>query len=99
MEEFYYAQIENGVCIGVSSLAGEVIQDNMIRIESFDLGLIERSFSNGVFGDIVPPPPLTYDEQKQKYVKLISDAQILGDTEEVARLQAEWLTVKASYNV
>jgi len=52
--EYIYAQLnqENIVC-GISSLSGEVVKDNMIRIDTFDNNLIGKLFSNGKFIEIV----------------------------------------------
>ncbi len=43
----FYAQLnENSICIGISQLSGEVIQDNMIEIQSFDNNKIWRKYEN-----------------------------------------------------
>ncbi|MEG0578937.1 MAG: hypothetical protein RR490_03370 [Niameybacter sp.] len=43
--EFIYAQLDNeGFCIGVSSLSGEVIEDNLISILEFDISYINRKY-------------------------------------------------------
>ncbi|MDU6361766.1 MAG: hypothetical protein E6590_17690 [Clostridiales bacterium] len=40
-----YAQInEQGYCIGIASLSSEVLQDDMIPIESYDLSYINRKY-------------------------------------------------------
>lgn len=42
---FNYAQInEKDYCIGVSSLSGEVLQDDMICIENYDVSYIGRKY-------------------------------------------------------
>ncbi|MDY3369308.1 hypothetical protein [Zhenhengia yiwuensis] len=42
---FNYAQInEQGYCVGIASLSGEVLQDDMIPIESYDLSYINRKY-------------------------------------------------------
>ena len=42
---FNYAQInEKDYCIGVSSLSGEVLQDDMIYIENYDVSYIGRKY-------------------------------------------------------
>ena len=43
-----YAQLnDNRVCIAVSDLSGEVIADNMIRIDNFDTTLLGKKYNNG----------------------------------------------------
>lgn len=43
----FYAQLnENKICVGISQLSGEVIQDNMIEIQSFDNDKIWRKYEN-----------------------------------------------------
>ena len=40
-----YAQInEQGYCIGIASLSSEVLQDDMIPIESYDISYINRKY-------------------------------------------------------
>jgi hypothetical protein len=39
----------------------------------------------------------TLDDVKKKYLVLIQEAQLLGDTEEVARLQGEYVAEKAKF--
>lgn len=42
---FNYAQIdENGYCFGVSKLSGEVIAEDMIRLENTSLDYINKKF-------------------------------------------------------
>lgn len=46
----FYAQLnENNICIGISQLSGEVIQDDMIEIQSFDNDKIWRKYENKVW--------------------------------------------------
>lgn len=46
----FYAQLnENKVCIGISQLSGEVIQDNMIEIPSADAGCLWKKYENGAW--------------------------------------------------
>ena len=42
-----YAQLnENNICIGISQLSGDVIQSNMIEIQSFDNDKLWRKYEN-----------------------------------------------------
>lgn len=46
----YYAQInENGICVGVSSLSGEVQAENMIKIDSYSEDYLYRKYENGAW--------------------------------------------------
>lgn len=41
----FYAQLnENSICIGLSQLSGEVKQENMVEIETFDNDILWRKF-------------------------------------------------------
>ncbi len=52
METFYYAQLnENKVCIGISSLKGEVQADNMVRIPEYSDGYIWKKYENGKWSE------------------------------------------------
>lgn len=42
---------------------------------------------------------LEKEEQRQKYIRLIQEAQLLGETEEVERLQQEWKDIKQQFNI
>ena len=45
MNKFIYAQLDNeNYCCGISQLSGEVIQDNMIRINDYDLSYLDRKY-------------------------------------------------------
>lgn len=47
---FYYAQLDkNNICVGVSYLSGEIIADNMIRIEEMNADLLGKKYNNGKF--------------------------------------------------
>lgn len=73
---------------GLTSVPGE------IESETGELGQIKQL--DGTF--ITPPPdPPTYEEERAKYIRLIQEAQLLGEIEEVTRLQTEWQQVKATF--
>lgn len=49
---FHYAQLnENNICIGVSSLSGEVNQLDMIRLTSADIDYLNRKYENGEWSE------------------------------------------------
>ncbi len=51
----YYAQLdENNICVGVSDLSGEIIADNMIRIEEMNTDLIGKKYNNGNWEAVEP---------------------------------------------
>jgi hypothetical protein len=95
----YYAHLnENGICIGISQLSGEVEAVNMVLIDSFDDDKIWRKHENGVWSTekYVPepeptPPQPTLEEQ---VAQLREDNLILMDAlattfEEVLMLREE----------
>jgi hypothetical protein len=52
MEIFYYAQIDgNSICYAVTQTAGEIIQNDMIRINSYDINLLGKKWENGTWVD------------------------------------------------
>lgn len=51
----YYAQLdENNICVGVSDLSGEIIADNMIRIEEMNTDLTGKKYNNGNWEAVEP---------------------------------------------
>ena len=43
-----YAQLnDKKICVGVSDLSGEVVADNMIKIDDFDTTLLGKKYNNG----------------------------------------------------
>lgn len=40
----------------------------------------------------------TYEEEREKYIKKIKEADLLGEIEEVERLQKEWKEKKVKFN-
>lgn len=53
-----YAQLSNGLCVGISRLSGEVEHEDMIGIESYDEGLIGKVY-NRATGQFSAPAPTT----------------------------------------
>lgn len=50
---YIYAQIdENNTCLGVSNLAGEKSEPNLIRIENLDSDLIGKKFENNQWVEV-----------------------------------------------
>lgn len=48
----FYAQLnENNICIGISQLSGEVIQSNMIEIQSADNSYLWRKYENSTWSN------------------------------------------------
>lgn len=46
----YYAQLnENKICVGISQLSGEVIQDDMIEIPTADRSFLWKKHENGAW--------------------------------------------------
>ena len=50
--DYFYAQLDqDGVCMGISQLAGEVEAAHMIAIEDFDIGLLGRVYEDGQWSE------------------------------------------------
>ncbi len=83
----YYAQInDEGIVKGVSDLAGEIINPNMIEIPVFDPSIMGKKWDGAHFIDsgIALPVP-TIDPLMEKIDKLIT---------EVAEIKADVKTIK-----
>lgn len=56
---FIYAELnENNICKAVSELAGEVIKDTMIPLETYDTSLLGKRYEDGEWVEVpVEPTP------------------------------------------
>lgn len=77
---FYYAQIDaNNVCMGVSQHPEEIIKEDMIQIESYDLSLLRKVWQDGEWIENPnpepepepTPDPTSTDELKELMLDLI----------------------------
>lgn len=82
---FHYAQLnENGICIAVSTLAGEVTADNLIRLDTYDTDKLWRKYENGQWSagkyePISTAPIDEFEETKQRVADLeMAMAAVLG---------------------
>lgn len=74
---FFYAELnENNICKAVSELAGEVIKDTMIRIDSFDMSLLGKKYDNGEWEALVEPTPEPHQPSNAEVAQMISDLQV-----------------------
>jgi hypothetical protein len=75
----FYAQLnENNVCIGISQLSGEVIQDNMIEIPSLDNDKLWRKYENKAWSAEKFEPQSTAPISEFEQLKV--EQQVLSDT-------------------
>jgi predicted glycosyl hydrolase (DUF1957 family) len=52
-----YAQIDaNSTCFAVTQASGPISKPDMISITSYDISLLGKTWSNGVWLDPEPPP-------------------------------------------
>lgn len=74
-----YAQLnENKICIGISQLSGEVIQENLIELPSADTGYLWKKYENstwsaGTFEPESTAPISEFEELKVKNTALQTD--------------------------
>ena len=55
---YYYAQIdEDNICIGVSQAPEEIIRDDMVQIDSYDLSLLRKIYQDGEWIENPNPEP------------------------------------------
>ena len=75
----FYAQLnENNICIGISQLSGEVIQPNMIDIQSFDNDKLWRKYENKAWSSEKFEPQST--APISEFEQLKAEQQELSDT-------------------
>ena len=69
-KEFFYAQInKENICVGISSLSGEVIDESLIEIENYDLSILGKKYNNGVWEE-VPKEPIVPEEPQPTNAEL-----------------------------
>ena len=91
----YYAQLnENSICIGVSNLSGIVDVPSLIPLPEFDISLMGKKYSNGVWEEAesepVSEPEPTEDELIQAEI-LLNQAEIIAKQKEHDEVLAELL--------
>jgi hypothetical protein len=79
----YYAQLNgNNICIGVSQLSKELIQDNMIKIEKFDNSIVGKKYAGGEWVDVVVEHTVPEPTEQE-----IINAQLLLTQQEIIAKQ------------
>ncbi|NMM52162.1 XkdW family protein [Paenibacillus aquistagni] len=53
----YYAQLVDGIVVGISSLSGIVESDDMIKLDDYRPDLVGYRYENGEFIYVEPPIP------------------------------------------
>ena len=95
MSIHYYAQLnDEGVCVVVSELSGEVLKENLVPLESYNIDLLGKKYRNGLFEVVPKTKEQLLTELKREYLSQIKDADLLGDTAEVQYLQEEYQVKK-----
>ena len=57
-QRYFYAQLDSeNICCGLSDLSGEVAQDNMILLETYDVTVLGKKYENGVWVEVEQPIP------------------------------------------
>ena len=53
MESYFYAQITaDNICFSVSSLSGEINQQNMIRLENYETECMGKRYDSGIWYEV-----------------------------------------------
>lgn len=89
---YYYAQIDDdGICCGVSQLSGIVEHDNMIQLESYDMGLMGKLWTGTEWVEN-PNPPEPVEPTTEPTNQDIMDAltAMQGDQVPAATLDAAY---------
>ena len=98
-QPFYYAQIDDdGICCGVSQLSGIVEHDNMIQLESYDMGLMGKLWTGTEWVEN-PNPPEPVEPTTEPTNQDIMDAltAMQGDQVPAATLDAAYREGVNSY--
>lgn len=83
-QPFYYAQIDDGICCGVSQLSGEVDYDNMIQLESYDMSVMGKMWtgSEWVENPNPPEPPEPSTEPTNEDLQALELASMQGQADQ-----------------
>jgi len=52
---FFYAEISDGKCVGIKQVLREMLEDNLVPIDSYDIDLLGRKYEEGAWGEKVVP--------------------------------------------
>lgn len=70
---YVYAQInEDNICVAVSQLSGLVDLPNMIKLDSYDLGVLGKKYNNGIWEEVPWTEPKTEPTQLDNIEKQVS---------------------------
>mgnify|MGYP001852514839 CR=1 FL=1 len=47
----YYAELHNGICIGISQLSDKVYDKILIEIDSYDISIMGKEYNDGIWLD------------------------------------------------
>ncbi len=93
----FYAQIHNNVVVGVSQLAGDHIDQNLIPIDSLDESLLGKLWDGTTFNEpsIVQQPPNARIITKLHFISLFTDVELKNILAEAkTNLDVELLVTK-----
>lgn len=106
MTNYFYAQLdEQNICIGVSSLSGEISESFMIPISEMDQTVLGKRYDRltGAWTEIAPEPPLPYEPTQMDRIESKVDFDLaISYTEPVATMSLEselFLTCKKWYDM
>lgn len=72
MNQFVYAQLdEENICVSVSQLSGEVIQDDMIELNSYDASLLGKRYNNGAWEEVAREPIEPQPTNAEKIITML----------------------------
>lgn len=90
----FYAQLnEENICIGISQLSGEVKAENMIEIETHDVGLLNKRWTRQGWEEVPRPEQEAPAPTVDRLARLETQNLILMDT--LATVYVETLGDKA----
>jgi len=57
-KHYYYAQLnEEQICSAISDLSGQVIEENMIELATYDVTILGKKYENGEWVEVEQPTP------------------------------------------
>lgn len=89
MNAIYATLNADNVCVGVSSLSGNIVSKNMILIDNFDSDIVGMIYEDGEFREYKEPLPEPYTPTEGELLLMESQAMMYETITSNALLQSE----------
>lgn len=85
---YYYAQLDDNICVGVSDLSGPVEADNMIQLESYDTSVQGKLWTGSEWVEN-PNPPEPPEPSTEPTMSDLSDKMDAQQSLQLASMQGQ----------